>query len=522
MHCIYINSFGLVPAYTVTFLMLILMRNYARYGIDTPNQRGFLPPTWEELLLVLLSPKSKNYRHNAYRIEPTTLRSERINQTQTSFGDESVHDLDSAIPATYSVETHKPLGKALFRALGFLESEEELARMQPDDRHLEFPFAPGEYYPRFGVKEAIVTGKKTGSTTDPANTTKKHEETKKNEMDESSNLDFVENVEHSTELELAGPDTKMKLTVLREGNSNDLDTYDSMLGEEYSTDSNHRLQEDDKASIVGGSVDIPGRPSNIVTMQDIDATYEGESTKLTDDLAEVKEKLHELTCHFFNDRTHLRPNETSLPFGKPTSRKKTAEKELEKLLNIGSYSSANPVISRVGLYLTPVVDGVLSFLCVFRALFNVFTWRDPFLSFWVSLVGCGAAIVLFVFPWRLFLFVAGILVVGPQVRDDRFMDNRSGLCHLLWLDQSRLCHCHERNINRCLSSSLSFSPCLAELVASYRAGASWWRDKWQGQQQQQQHSRYRPHPGCTSGNARRPTTLPGPPGTEPSFQTDST
>ena len=36
------------------------------------------------------------------------------------------------------------------------------------------------------------------------------------------------------------------------------------------------------------------------------------------------------------------------------------------------------------------------------------------LTFWVSLLGFLLVLVLFMFPWRLFLFVAGLWFVGPQ------------------------------------------------------------------------------------------------------------
>jgi len=89
-------------------------------------------------------------------------------------------------------------------------------------------------------------------------------------------------------------------------------------------------------------------------------------------------------------------------------------RELQKLLNVGSFSHGNPFIARAGLYIAPIVGLALSFLSVFRASFNIWTWRDPFLSFWFSIFGILLAFILFIFPWRLFFFVLGIVLVGPQ------------------------------------------------------------------------------------------------------------
>lgn len=81
---------------------------------------------------------------------------------------------------------------------------------------------------------------------------------------------------------------------------------------------------------------------------------------------------------------------------------------------MGKYSHSNPFVARVGTYVEPIISSIYSILCLFRAGFNLFTWRDPFLTFLLSFV-CGlASIILFFFPWRIFLFAVGLFVVGPQ------------------------------------------------------------------------------------------------------------
>jgi hypothetical protein len=89
-------------------------------------------------------------------------------------------------------------------------------------------------------------------------------------------------------------------------------------------------------------------------------------------------------------------------------------KSLDKLLKVHQYSHPNPFVARMGLYVEPIIGSAYSFLLPFRAGFNLLTWRDPMLTFWVS-VFCGIlSLILFVFPWRIFLFVLGIFLVGPQ------------------------------------------------------------------------------------------------------------
>jgi hypothetical protein len=83
-------------------------------------------------------------------------------------------------------------------------------------------------------------------------------------------------------------------------------------------------------------------------------------------------------------------------------------------LHIGQYSHPNPFVARVGTYVEPIIGSSYSLLCLFRAGFNVVTWRDPMLTFWLSF-GCSVlAVILWFFPWRIFLFGIGIWLVGPQ------------------------------------------------------------------------------------------------------------
>ena len=70
----------------------------------------------------------------------------------------SGHDFDEV--SQYQVSTHKPTGKPLLRALGFLP---EGQWTNPNENHLEFPFADGKDYPKFTVKECLATQGKASS-----------------------------------------------------------------------------------------------------------------------------------------------------------------------------------------------------------------------------------------------------------------------------------------------------------------------------------------------------------------------
>jgi len=157
-----------------------------------------------------------------------------------------------------------------------------------------------------------------------------------------------------------------------------------------------------------------------IPQQDMDkAGGAGNDKSIVEDISEVKMKLHDLTLQQFNDQAYIIRDPDSAYFGQSESRKRKAEedvaRQLDKLLGLGQYSSGNVITSKISPYVEPIIGGANSFICLFRALFNIFTWRDPFLSFWVVVLGTIFAAILFVFPWRIVLFVAGIVLVGPQV-----------------------------------------------------------------------------------------------------------
>jgi C2 domain len=149
MHCIYENAFSLVPAYVILYFFLFLLQNYARFCTDGPGVRGFIPPSWEELFMALVRGGDPDY--NA--IEPLELDlrpSKRIRRNSPE--SIAISDQNFRSPQ-YNINTHIPRGKKLFQALGFLSA----AQKDPDDDHIEFPFADGKEYPKFTVRECLVT-----------------------------------------------------------------------------------------------------------------------------------------------------------------------------------------------------------------------------------------------------------------------------------------------------------------------------------------------------------------------------
>lgn len=134
MHCIYANQFSLAPAYFLVFLIIHMVQNYAKYGMDGPLHEGFVPLSCEEMLFALLR------GNNAKCFAPLELE----------------YLGPSGQNPSYVCKTHEHWGKNELRWLGLGPTKEEMDEMNVDEEHMEFSFAPGKYYPRFTVEESIV------------------------------------------------------------------------------------------------------------------------------------------------------------------------------------------------------------------------------------------------------------------------------------------------------------------------------------------------------------------------------
>lgn len=175
-------------------------------------------------------------------------------------------------------------------------------------------------------------------------------------------------------------------------------------------------------------------------------------------ITEARHKAHGLLLHLFNDRTYTvdqnifpptlpdeggdresvdaaKDKKKKKKFGARLSTHRGAKEEEEdekkkkkrlvtpydarveeydKLLMINKYSHPNPWINRVGVIVQPIVEIVQGWLYLFRAIFNIFTWQDPILSFWVGFGGPIVVVVLHFLPYRILFFFLGIAAVGPQ------------------------------------------------------------------------------------------------------------
>jgi len=80
-------------------------------------------------------------------------------------------------------------------------------------------------------------------------------------------------------------------------------------------------------------------------------------------------------------------------------------------------SSVNPVTRIASSFLGPLMRMIRMLNFIVRVFFNIYTWRDPYMSFWVFIFLSLWCLFLIWFPWRSFFFIITVASLGPQVSE---------------------------------------------------------------------------------------------------------
>ena len=153
-----------------------------------------------------------------------------------------------------------------------------------------------------------------------------------------------------------------------------------------------------------------------IPQQNIDLKVKGDGKSIADELMEIEIKIQKATKYAFRDNAYLITDPSQPPFGKRSRENDeyNVERDLNKLLGIGQFSQWNPIVSKYSVQFEPIIRICVVFLSIYRSIYNIFTWRDPYLSFWFSVVCLAVTFVMVLFPWRPTLFVVGLVALGPQ------------------------------------------------------------------------------------------------------------
>jgi len=384
MHCVYMNSMAYVPVYLVAGIIAVLFRNYVKYGMDEEFNFGFTPITISEMIKVLLyGGPNTNY------IKPikVTRRVDAMKTTRNSRDelDENAEDV---------------IHQSIFDdGVGSRE-------FPMDGDHMEFPFSEAGRYVKASLAKACV---------DASALFQEDEE----EVVKSGVFSSLRNKAKRSSGAIRLP----KFRDDDEGDEEDefgLLVKSTIPGESATNGQNGQPLEQEKynrkESAATNQVVVPlvekkvvDKPWKRVTdprgLPEQDASVHVKARKtLKEELVHNKNLLHKHSMRMFDDRLFI-VNEDD-----------PGNTAGEELLNqqIGTNKHKNPMVSIMAEFIAPALEMLKVGLSVWRAGFNLFTWRDPFLT---SLFLFGTAfllIVLLIFPWRLFFFVIGFGAVGPQ------------------------------------------------------------------------------------------------------------
>jgi hypothetical protein len=187
--------------------------------------------------------------------------------------------------------------------------------------------------------------------------------------------------------------------------------------------------------------------------QDLNKRLGGGDKPFAKSMLEIREKIHGSCGHLFNDRvfkidTSLFPpkhpekkefndslvvnkrNWMGRQRRKNSNEKMTADEknknkdprtpydakvdEYERILQINKYSHTNPWINRVAVVVQPMIEILQVPLFLSRAGFNLMTWQDPILSFWVAILGPILVLAFHFMPYRIIFGITGVYLFGPQ------------------------------------------------------------------------------------------------------------
>jgi len=124
----------------------------------------------------------------------------------------------------------------------------------------------------------------------------------------------------------------------------------------------------------------------------------------------------------------LTPEEADTNSRMSRRKKRSLLDDFDKRLGLRTRSK-NPVVGITSSFLGPIMRMFRIFLIATRVVFNVGIWRDPYLSFWVFCFLVALMLILFIFPWRSFMFLTGLVCFGPQVCQLLHLFYNRGLIH---------------------------------------------------------------------------------------------
>lgn len=362
MHCVYSNSMSYVPVYFVAGIIASLLTNYVKYGVDEEFNFGFTPITIKETAQVLLfgGPKTRY-------IKPLSVR--RFDPARTARGSQDEPDDEDS--------WQKSQRDVFYKGGGF--------RMDGD--HMEFPFSEAGRYSKKTLAEACVDASAMfleDEDEDPQSPGRFSSIKRKGRKIITAYNNSDDEDEGEGEFGL------MVNASLTGSHGNPIESLNSMK----STQANNSRPDQAWKRVT----DTRGLPE-----QDPTVFVKARKT-IKEDIIHNKDLMHKMSMRLFDDRLFILNEDDPGVSGQEAAHNQA----------IGTNKYKSPIMSKIAEYGAPALEMLKVGLSVWRVVFNLFTWRDSYLT---SLFLFGAILllcVLIVFPWRLLFFVVGFGAVGPQ------------------------------------------------------------------------------------------------------------
>mmetsp|Transcript_40846 Transcript_40846/g.85005 ORF Transcript_40846/g.85005 Transcript_40846/m.85005 type:complete len:1211 (-) Transcript_40846:1229-4861(-) len=414
MHCILTESVTKVPPYVMGFIIIMFLENYKHYVADTVYNGGYQQLTLLEVFKALVSKTGSQEKF----FEPI-LVTKRAKQRANRRATKTLRRIQADAAGNNTDEADEPLD------------------------HREFPLSDREVYPKFSVEDALApSSKKAGGghtrlhgrlsvyyapVDNEANATGDSGDEEDDESSDESNGD-------ETVMDGAGLyDQAFDLDDLDdedEGVDQRIGAVNSQYGYGGSDEAEngngrgklrrllHSAQDIDDA----GGAAVPPQ----VTVKRVENMFHRRSYSVAVEKVVVppsKEQVQSADDSYHN-QSEL--NLTTEQIEKQIEEKRKAYlDEFDKLLGLQS-RSANPISRIMSTFLGPLMRVMRIPVFMFRIGFNAYTWRDPYLSFWVFCSLCLTLIVLMAFPWRFFFLVATVGGLGPQnILLRRYLEKRA-------------------------------------------------------------------------------------------------
>jgi len=142
---------------------------------------------------------------------------------------------------------------------------------------------------------------------------------------------------------------------------------------------------------------IPNGRQSIVSVDQNVAHKTKSGVSIKQELKQWHHKAQKASLHLFDDRVFI-----------------VDEDRTDAKRQLGINTTKNPISKRTNPLLSLVLRIFDIGVSAFRAMFNVFMWKDPILSYVTLILLFCLMIVLLIFPWRKFFFISGLVCLGPQ------------------------------------------------------------------------------------------------------------